>query len=54
MESLIKIIEMKLLEIEDLIAKCEMNVEKIRALNNIVPENFPKDIYDIIYKKIFS
>jgi len=49
-----KIIEMKLLEIEDLIAKCEMNVEKIRALNNIVPENFPKDIYDIIYKKILS
>jgi hypothetical protein len=49
-----KIIEMKLLEIEEIIAKCEMNVEKIRALDNIVPENFPKDIYDIIYKKIFS
>lgn len=49
-----KIIEMKLLEIEEIIAKCEMNVEKMRALNNIVPENFPKDIYDIIYKKIFS
>ena len=49
-----KIIEMKLLEIEEIIAKCEMNVEKIRALNNIVPENFPKDIYDIIYKKILS
>jgi len=49
-----KIIEMKLLEIEEIIAKCEMNVEKMRALDNIVPENFPKDIYDIIYKKIFS
>jgi hypothetical protein len=49
-----KIIEMKLLEIEEIIAKCEMNVEKIKALDNIVPENFPKDIYDIIYKKIFS
>jgi hypothetical protein len=48
-----KIIEMKLLEIEEIIAKCEMNVEKIRALYNIVPENFPKDIYDIIYKMIF-
>lgn len=49
-----KIIEMKLLEIEEIIAKCEMNIEKIRAINNIFPENFPKDIYDIIYKKIFS
>lgn len=46
-----KIIEMKLLEIEEIITNCEMNVEKLRALNNIIPENFPKDIYDIIYAK---
>jgi hypothetical protein len=31
-------------KIIELIAKCEMNVEKIRALDTIVPENFPKDI----------
>jgi len=45
---------MKLHEIEEIIAKCEINVEKIRALNNIFPDNFPKDIYDIIYTHIFS
>jgi hypothetical protein len=39
---------------EELIAKCEMNVEKIRALDNIVPENFPKDIYMISYLQRYS
>jgi hypothetical protein len=51
---LCEFIEEQILEIEEIIAECEMNVEKIRALNNIVPENFPKDIYDIVYTKIFS
>ena len=51
--ALCEFIEEKILEIEEIIAECEMNVEKIRAFNNIVPDNFPKDIYDIIYKMIF-
>jgi hypothetical protein len=47
-----KIIEEKLQNTEKALFKCEMTVDRIRALNKIVPENFPKDLYNILHSQI--
>jgi hypothetical protein len=47
-----KLIEEKLQNAEKALFKCEMTVDRIRALNKIVPENFPKDLYNIIHLQI--
>lgn len=45
-------IEQQFQELEETLFKCEMTVDRIRALNKIAPDNLPKDLYDIIYKQI--
>ena len=47
-----ELIEDKFSNIERLLMRCEMTVEKIRALNKIIPEDFPRDLYNIIYMQI--
>lgn len=47
-----ELIEEKLQKTEEALFKCEMTVDKIRALNKIVPENFPRELYNILYKNI--
>ena len=47
-----ELIEDKFSNIERLLLRCEMTVEKIRALNQIIPEDFPRDLYNIIYMQI--
>ena len=49
-----KLLEDKFLSAEELLLKCEMTVEKIRALNNIIPDNFPTDLYNVIYTKMLK
>jgi hypothetical protein len=53
-EGLEQQIEEDLQNAEDTIFKCEMTVDRIRALNKIAPDNLPKDLYDIIYKQIMT
>ena len=53
-ELLYKLLEDKFLSAEELLLKCEMTVEKIRALNNIIPDNFPTDLYNVIYTKMLK
>jgi hypothetical protein len=45
-------IEEQLQGLEETLFKCEMTVDRIKALNKIAPANLPKDLYDIIYKQI--
>lgn len=47
-----ELIEEKLKNTEEALFKCEMTVDRIRALNKIVPENFPKDLYSILYAQL--
>jgi hypothetical protein len=47
-----KLIEEKLQNTEKALFKCEMTVDRIRALNKIVPENFPKDLYNILHTQL--
>jgi hypothetical protein len=51
-EGLDQQIEQQLQELEETLFKCEMTVDRTRALNKIAPDNLPKDLYDIIYKQI--
>jgi hypothetical protein len=53
-ELLYKLLEDKFLRAEELLLKCEMTFEKIRALNNIIPDNFPTDLYNVIYTKMLK
>jgi hypothetical protein len=47
-----ELIEEKLQNAEEALFKCEMTVDRIRALNKIVPENFPKDLYNILHTQL--
>lgn len=47
-----ELIEEKLQNAEKTIFKCEMIVDRIRALNKIVPENLPIDLYNLLYKQL--
>jgi len=51
---LLKLIDEKLSIAEKLLLNCEMTIEKIRALNKIIPEEFPKDLYNIIYTNLIK
>jgi hypothetical protein len=53
-EGLEQQIEQQLQELEETLFKCEMTVDRTRALNKIAPDNLPKDLYDIIYKQIMT
>jgi len=47
-----KMIEEKMRNTEEVLFKCEINVDRLRALNKIIPENFPKDLYKIIQTQL--
>lgn len=47
-----ELIEEKLKNAEEALFKCEITVDRIRALNKIIPENFPKDLYSILYAQL--
>jgi len=51
-EGLEQQIEQQLQELEETLFKCEMTVNRIRALIKIASDNLPKDLYNIIYKQI--
>jgi hypothetical protein len=51
---LLQLIDEKLSIAEKLLLNCEMTIEKIRALNKIIPEEFPKDLYNIIYTNLIK
>ena len=46
------LIEEKLQNAEEALFKCEMTVDRFRALNKIIPENFPKDLYNILHTQL--
>ena len=46
------LIEEKLQNAEEALFKCEMTVDRLRALNKIIPENFPKDLYNILHTQL--
>lgn len=46
------LIEEKLQNAEEELFKCEMTVDRLRALNKIIPENFPKDLYNILHTQL--
>jgi len=47
-----KMIEEKFQNTEEVLFKCEITIDRLRALNKIIPENFPKDLYNIIHTQL--